>query len=198
MPSPGIVETMRAVVISPPDHWLEERRRLGLDHKDEVWDGVLHVVPPPASGHQLFGSALERVLDPLAASHGLRVLREGGVFGRDAGDKNYRVPDLSLVHPKYLSKRGIEARAELAVEILSPGDESRDKLPFFAACEIPEVWLVDPETRIVEVYVLHGTAYFAVASDRAGILHAPALGLELTVVSGPRLRIAWADGFAEI
>jgi Uma2 family endonuclease len=189
---------MRAVVISPPEHWLEERRRLGLDHKDEVWDGVLHMVPPPASWHQLVGSALERVLHRHAESRGLQVLREGGVFGPVVGEKDYRVPDVSLVDPKHLSKRGIEARADLVIEILSPDDESRDKFPFFAACKIPEVWLVDPDTRVIEVYVLRGDVYFAVTSDRTGLLHAPALGLDLSVVAGPKLRIAWADGFAEI
>ncbi|MDB4956275.1 MAG: hypothetical protein JWO36_3844 [Myxococcales bacterium] len=196
--SPATIETMRAVVISPPKHWLEERRRLGLDHKDEVWDGVLHMVSPPALVHQLFGSALERLLDRLAAARGLRVVREAGVFGPEGSDKNYRIPDLSIADPKYLSKRGIEARSELVIEILSPDDESRDKLPFFAACGIPEVWLVDPNTRMTEIYVLRGTGYFAVAPDRAGMLRAPALGLELAVVDGPKLRIAWADGVAEI
>jgi hypothetical protein len=30
---------------------LERRERLGLDRKDEVWEGVLHVVPSPSGRH---------------------------------------------------------------------------------------------------------------------------------------------------
>jgi hypothetical protein len=38
---------MRVVWLEAPGGLLEERRRLGLDIRDEMWDGVLHVVPPP-------------------------------------------------------------------------------------------------------------------------------------------------------
>lgn len=38
---------MRAVWIGVPDRFLEERHRLGHDKQDELWEGVLHMVPPP-------------------------------------------------------------------------------------------------------------------------------------------------------
>jgi hypothetical protein len=34
---------------------LDERRRLGQDVRDEMWDGVLHMVPPPGGAHQDYG-----------------------------------------------------------------------------------------------------------------------------------------------
>ena len=43
-------------------------------------------------------------------------------------------------------KRAIDGHAELVVEIRSPNDESYDKLPFYAACKIPECWIIDPVT----------------------------------------------------
>ena len=39
---------MRAVMLDVPESLLDERRRLGLDVFDEVWEGVLHMVPPPS------------------------------------------------------------------------------------------------------------------------------------------------------
>lgn len=30
-----------------PEAMLAERRRLGLDRRDEMWNRVLHMVPPP-------------------------------------------------------------------------------------------------------------------------------------------------------
>lgn len=189
---------MRAVVLVPEPEWLEERRRHGLDRYDEVWDGVLHVVPFPTIEHQRREAKLEDVLVPIAAEHGLEVFRGAGLYEPAAGDKNYRGPDIAVVDPKYVSKRGIEGRAELVIEILSPNDESRNKLDFYAKCEVQEVWLLDPNTRALEVYVLRGTTYWAVTPDRTGTVHAPRLGLELRVVDGPKLRISWADGSAEI
>ncbi|MGI9120683.1 MAG: hypothetical protein ACR2G7_11290 [Acidimicrobiales bacterium] len=42
---------MRAVLLEAPQSLLEERRRLGLDIFDEMWEGVLHMVPPPGGPH---------------------------------------------------------------------------------------------------------------------------------------------------
>ena len=42
---------------------LERRRRLGLDHKDEVWEGVLHVVPAPEVRHARISQQLAVILD---------------------------------------------------------------------------------------------------------------------------------------
>ena len=36
---------MRAVLLEVPEAMLDERRRLGHDGRDEMWDGVLHMVP---------------------------------------------------------------------------------------------------------------------------------------------------------
>jgi Uma2 family endonuclease len=190
---------MRALVIAPDPSWLEERRRLGLDRFDEVWDGVLHVVPAPSSLHQILESDLEAVLRPIAASSNLRLLHNLSVYDATVGSPDYRTPDLVVADPVHISKRGVEARAELVIELLSPNDESRDKLPFYARCGIPEVWLVEPITRAVEVYVLRGATYFAATPDRDGSIQAPRLGLELrTSADGPKLLLGWRDGNAAI
>jgi hypothetical protein len=39
---------VRVLFIEAPQAMLDERRRLGLDRRDEMWDGVLHVVPLPS------------------------------------------------------------------------------------------------------------------------------------------------------
>ena len=189
---------MRALLLQPDPEWLEDRRRRGLDHQDEVWDGVLHVAPQPSYHHQLLGSMLLQVLGPIVRRIGFDALYELGTFDPVKGEQNYRVPDVVIVDPQYASKRGAEGRLELAVEILSPNDESRDKFGFYAKCQVPEVWIVDPNTREIEVYVLRGDRYFAIAPSRDGTISAPRFGLELRVIDGAKLRIAWSDGSAEI
>lgn len=181
---------MRAVVLEMPEHWLEERRRLGHDLRDEVWDGVLHMVPQPTFWHQLLAIDLAVVLKPLANQRGWYATYETGLYGV-AGEKNYRVPDLIVVDPAHVADRGVEQRAEVVVEILSPNDESREKLPFYAACGVQEVWLIDPKTRIIEVFSL--TDQYSTAGAESAVL-----GIRFSVGPGPTLRLEWADGSSEI
>jgi Uma2 family endonuclease len=50
--------------------------------------------------------------------------------------------------------------AALVIEIISPGDKSREKLGFFAAHEVDEVVFVDPDKRTVEwLALVAGGAY---------------------------------------
>jgi Uma2 family endonuclease len=189
---------MRAVLVDAPKSLLEERRRRGLDVFDEVWDGILHMVPPPSTEHQRLGSRLHLTLGPIAASRGFEPFYESGVFDPAAGDSNYRVPDLAFARPEDISKRGIEGKAALVIEILSPGDETRDKLPFYAAVGVAEIWIVDPATRQCELYVLRGQRYHAALPGDDGSVRSPALAVSLATVAGPRLRIAWSGGDVEI
>jgi Uma2 family endonuclease len=188
---------MRAVMIASPE-WLEDRRKTGADRWDEVWDGVLHVPPAPTAFHQRLESAIEAALRPLAIARGLEVFHQLAVLEPNDHARNYRIPDLVVVDPAEVISAGTEGPVELAIEILSPDDESRDKMPFYAARRVMELWLVDRETRAAEVYLLRGKTYVAVLADRAGVVRAPALDLELTVVAGPRLRIATATSADEV
>jgi hypothetical protein len=60
------------------------------------------------------------------------------------------------------------ATAAAVVEILSPGDESRQKLPFYAAHDVDEVLLVDPATRTVTWLALQAGEYAPV--QRSGLI----------------------------
>lgn len=92
----------------------------------------------------------------------------------------------------------MEGAVELAVEILSPGDETYDKLPFYAAVGVREVLVVDPETLGVELFVLRGGRLHAALPDAAGAVVLASLVLTLSTVEGPVLRLGWAGGTAEI
>jgi Uma2 family endonuclease len=189
---------MRALLLEPDPKWLEERRRLGHDRFDEVWDGVLHVVPSPTATHQRFERALERVLTPLIEPLGLEIFHNFDLLDREAPESNYRQPDLSIVSPSDVRERGIDGYAELVVEIRSPNDESYEKLPFYEKCKIPEYWIVHPETRAFEVFVLQRGTYVVVRPDKDDTVAAPRFDLKLRVVDGPKLRIEWVGGNAEI
>lgn len=122
---------------------LERRRRLGQDLFDEVWEGVLHMNPAPSGRHGDLESQLHVLLAPLAKRAGLR-MRGQFNLGQE-GD--YRVPDGGL--QRDASDRVYYHTAALVIEIVSPGDESWEKLPFYAARGVEELLIVDPQTQTV-------------------------------------------------
>jgi Uma2 family endonuclease len=125
---------------------LKERRRVsGLDRLDEVWEGVLHMVPAPSYEHARIAQQLAEILGPLARDAGL--VAAMGEFNLGDSIDDFRVPDGGLHRP---GAKGVWLHsAALVVEIVSPEDESWQKLPFFAAHEVDEVLILDPEKRTV-------------------------------------------------
>jgi Uma2 family endonuclease len=193
---PGYSSSMNAVWLDVPEEFLEERRRLGHDKRDELWEGVLHMVPPGSSIHGSVADDLVVALMSIAKRRGL-LARSGhtGVFNPNV-DKSYRIPDVSVARRDQFSDRGLEG-AELVVEVLSPNDESRQKFPFYARIGVREIWLIDPKTRATEIYKLSGQAYTPVAFE-AGIATSPVLGITLEVIAGPLLRLRDGDEIADV
>jgi Uma2 family endonuclease len=189
---------MRAVLLQPPQSFLDERRRTGADRWDEVWQGVLHMVPPSSNWHQCFGTKLLVALVPVAEALGLEASYKTGLFRPGAGESDYRVPDLVVSRPEARSKRGVEGRAELVVELLSEDDESREKLPFYESLGVQEVLLVDPESREVEFYVLRGGKLHVVLPDAEGGVRSQVLGIAFKPIAGPKLRVLTPTGGIEI
>lgn len=185
-------------MLEPPEELLAERRRKGADRWDEVWDGVIHMVPPPSSAHQFFATDLVLALAPSVKALGLKIAEQMGVFRPGTGDRDYRQPDLVVCRSEHVSPRGVEGKAEFVVEVLSPADESREKFGFFAACGISEVLLIDPKTREFEHYVLRGGQYLAALPDDRGAVRSPVLGVTFSLVEGPKLRVSTASGFTDV
>jgi len=138
---------------------LERRRRAGVDRLDEVWQGVRHMVPGPSFEHAHVAQQLGELLGPLARAAGLvPTLHE---FNIGESERDFRVPDGGLHRP---GAAGVwHATAAVVVEILSPDDESWQKLPFYAEHHVDEVLLVDPATRTVTWLALRDGDYRPVA-----------------------------------
>lgn len=186
---------MRAVVQQMPASWLEERTRLGLDVFDEMWDGVLHVVPPPSLEHQELGGEIFAFLKPLLQARGLGVLYETGVYRPGTDGRDYRVPDLVFYRLDDIAiraKRGLEGTPLAVLEIRSSDDETYDKFPFWVQLAVPEIVVIQPAERIAEVYRLAGDHYIAVSADDNGRTHAATIDVRFCTVEGehPRLRVA--------
>src|SRR5207302_10611122 len=97
---------MRVLMLEAPEAFLAERRRKGHDRFDEMWEGVLHMVPPPSGWHQTFGTQLIIVLAPIATRLGLVASYETGLFRPGSGGSDYRQPDILVSRPEQRTKAG--------------------------------------------------------------------------------------------
>jgi Uma2 family endonuclease len=80
-----------------------------------------------------------------------------GAFNLGDSIDDFRVPDGGLHRP---GTSGVWLHtAALVVEIISPGDETWQKLPFFAAHEVDEVLIIDPEEQAIHWLGLDGGEY---------------------------------------
>jgi Uma2 family endonuclease len=155
---------VRTLLPDPPptevQKMLERRRRWGAATHDEVWEGVYHVVPAPHDRHADIQAQVIELLGPLARAAGLRPHGELNIGGPD----DFRVPDAALLAP---GSGGVYLpTAALVVEIVSPGDETWEKLPFYAAQGVEEILIVDPDTRKVHWLALSGARYEPIERSR--------------------------------
>src|ERR1700691_6809872 len=91
---------MAPVVLDPYAYELdalkERRRRSGLDRLDEVWEGVLHMVPAPTHEHGDLESQIHAIIRPLARQVGLTMVGQSNL---GEGEHDFRVPDSALHRP---------------------------------------------------------------------------------------------------
>ncbi|MFH5805073.1 Uma2 family endonuclease [Alienimonas sp. DA493] len=139
-----------------------EREAQGLDRWDEVWNGVYIVMPLPNNEHQSLATRIVSRLFPLIDDRGA-----GRTFAgcnvSDVSDPaqdwrtNYRCPDVAV----FLSGNPAEDRGshwfggpDLAMEIVSRGDRSRQKLAFYAGVGVKELFVLDREPWSLQLYRL--------------------------------------------
>jgi len=163
---------MRGVLLEVDERMIAERQRLGLDRFDEIWEGVLHMAPPPKGRHQDLATELAAELRAAARRAGCRVAVQKGVF---ATATDYRVPDVVIAPASSESERGVDGPPLAIIEVLSPNDESRAKAPWYLGRGAGSVVIVDPDGYAVEVLTDAGP----VEPGPDGLLTIPGLGARL-------------------
>jgi Uma2 family endonuclease len=152
---------MKLMVLDPEltRELIRERRRLGIDFLDEVWDGVYVMSPEADIEHQKIGTRFASALDQALAG-----LPSADVFARvNVSDRsvnwrrNFRVPDVAVFLPGNPAQaRGTHwfGGPDFAAEIISRHDRSRKKLAFYAKVGVRELLLVDRKPWALELYRL--------------------------------------------
>lgn len=135
---------MRTVVLGPMSAEMAalvtRRQSLGLDGRDEIWEGEYHMAPAPRPWHGFLDQEIAVMLHPLARRAGLVGT---GPFNLGEQD-DYRVPD-----------RGLHRSLPSTV---------------FAAHDVDEVAIVDPvEECVTWLALAEGRYRRAPASDLLGV-----------------------------
>jgi Uma2 family endonuclease len=185
--------TMRAVMpVLLPD-LADQRRRSGADRWDEMWDGVLHMPPMPNRFHQDLEWALETYLRQVwAPTSRWRVTHQINLASPGGWPNDYRIPDLVMLSPARFAidkNEYFEGAPDVVIEIRSPDDETYEKFDFYAKLGVPEVWVIDRDTRAPEVYLLRGKRYRKQRSAQGGWIRSPATGIELSLSASGKLAV---------
>jgi Uma2 family endonuclease len=158
---PALTATFLLMGTLPPDlppaelqALLERRMKLGQDRRDEVWEGVLHMVPAPGHRHATLAAEIKTMLREPAVAAGLEVTDP---FNLGDSKENFRVPDGGLHRPG--AAEMWHPTAALVLEILSPEDETWEKLPFYAAHGVEEILIVDPDAHELHWLALDAGLY---------------------------------------
>lgn len=191
---------MKGVLCDVPQSLLDERRRTGADRWDELWDGVLHMTPSPSREHQDFQDELRTwIRNHWARPFGNRVHREVNLCQPGGWPNDYRIPDLMLLDPPRFSidkNTYFEGPPLVVIEIHSPGDETYEKLDFYAELEVPEAWIIHRDSRKPELFTLQGGEYVPIAADAEGWHISRVTDIRLKPRRTKKLVVQYADDAA--
>lgn len=138
------------------DELVRERKRLGADRYDEVWDGVYVMPSMPSLEHQELVHDLDAIFDEVVVRAGLGKVYPGvnvSDRGRD-WKKNFRVPDLVAVLKNSRAIRHsihIQGGPDFLVEIESPGDDTEEKVPFYGKLGVRELLIIHRDKRTLRL-----------------------------------------------
>lgn len=135
----------------------------GLPDGAELVDGEVVVTPPPSFDHNYLARALFRSMDAHALAHALgECFPDGSGYELPIPGRPhvFRTPDASFVRAERIPRPRVRHRApavapDVAAEVLSPSDTYSvvaAKIRDYHDAGTGVVWLVDPETRTVEVH----------------------------------------------
>jgi Uma2 family endonuclease len=136
----------------------EDYALLPEDRRYEVIDGEPFLTPAPTPNHQTVVLRLARILEDFVEPR-----RLGRIFISpcDVVLSKFDVlqPDVFFIpadRSSLIGEKYIDGAPGLVVEVLSPSTESRDrvaKAKRYATFGVPEMWVVDPVAKTIEVLV---------------------------------------------
>lgn len=134
------------------------------DKRYELIEGELIMTPSPVTRYQRISRKIEFRLEKFVTENDL-----GEVFYAPCDvyldNENVVQPDILFISKERLNvigEKNIQGAPDLIVEILSESSAYRDlvkKKKIYASFGVKEYWIVDPEEKTVEIYLLGNNAF---------------------------------------
>src|SRR5687768_12120193 len=177
-PSTGEAIGVKALRAMEPDEVADLGERLGgapvpgvrmserefvdwaFDNVNAEWaDGEVYLMAPANDAHESVDEWLGRLLGEFIERGQLGHFRRN-MFVRLPKQKRRRVPDLSFIstsRAERIRPTYIDGAPDLAVEIVSPDSQNRDRRDKFLeyqAAGVREYWVIDPMSQTFDAYAL--------------------------------------------
>ena len=144
----------------------------GENEHIEIIGGEAYMMAPPLRVHQRISGEIFRQIanflngkpcEVYAAPFAVRPFEETGDAPEDVD--TMLEPDITVVcDPDKLDKYGCRGAPDMVIEILSPSTRRHDlavKYRLYQRAQVREYWIVDPDTRTVQVFRLDDGLYNA-------------------------------------
>ncbi len=137
-------------------------------------DGEVELMSPASAEHQDISVFMTRLLAEFAEEHDAGKILTAPFQMKLANVRRGREPDLLFILKRNLTnlKRNfLDGPADLAIEIVSPESVLRDRGAKYAEYEaggVREYWILDPETRRADFFVLDAEGRYQRAQPDAG------------------------------
>lgn len=137
----------------------------------ELIDGVPYMLAAPSSSHQeIVANLIAELVFYLKGKTCKAFPAPFDVrLNADAADDTVVQPDISVIcDPDKLDERGVKGAPDMIVEIISPSTAQRDQVVKFnqyLAAGVREYWIISPEARSTQVYLLENGKYIAQVYD---------------------------------
>ncbi len=146
----------------------------------ELVDGVPYLMASPSAQHQQIVLQLGAELAMHLRGKDCRafIAPMDLCFEESVKTPHVVQPDLFVMCGSYRQEQRIVGVPVLVVEVLSPSTAAQDlirKLNLYQRMKVREYWIVEPDERIVNVYLHDGTALKWTAEYRPGDAVAPSM-----------------------
>jgi len=139
--------------------WDDEIRR-------ELIYGIPYVMSAPTTRHQSISVSLNAQFYNFLKGKQCKVFHApfDVRLNADAEDDTVVQPDIVVIcdHTK-IEKTGCRGAPDLIIEILSPSNSAHDtvlKLKLYQENNVREYWIVDPDEKLVHIYIMEDRHYF--------------------------------------
>ena len=137
----------------------------GEGERWELIDGVPYMLASPSLPHQMIIGEIYRQIStylrgktclPILSPFDVRLFETEDSTDNDVD--TVVVPDMTIVCDRSkLDDRGCKGAPDMVVEVLSPSTQRQDrmvKLNLYQKAGVREYWIVEPDSKIVQVYLL--------------------------------------------